>query len=409
MKYPLFFIFCLSFFFKGSVYAQFQVEPAEKEFQVMNDFEIASGKMSDSKYMFKLTTPGGSLRNLSLGVEYKILKSFSLGAYIDGASFYSLVQQESDTIIIFEPFELEFERAYELSARLEGRYYLNHESLIDLGFGNNLNGIYAIGGVKTQLYNSVLNEESYAPYMGVGVQSRILKYGLIDVALLASYENDRFSIFPELKAGFAFSKDYKLLEIENAKCNILRCFDEKKFQFKLPLKSLLFVNYIPDINFVSVNFRPRIEIEHRLLRGLSMNHSFSASSIASLNLIRDIRSRITQADFGYANGIRYYFLKKRNIAKGKSADNLSGPYVASSFSIGQLYWNSLVDNEWMKRSTVYYGGIDLGYQARLFKKFYFDFNVYLGRQSSSVVFNVPANTNEFITRYGFNFDFGMLL
>ena len=418
-KILLLFFICVSSVISISLHAQHAIESSPSEFQIMNDYEIAAGKMSDSKYMFKLTTPGGNLQSIRLGVEYKVAKSFSLGAYINGSSFNSIVAQNTipttfDSIDIFVPVPVqtfEIVKTYQLEASLEGRYYINQESLIDQGYGNNLNGIYAVAGIQTLLYNSLLNEVKYTPYLGVGIQSRVLKYGLLDFSLLAQVEDNRFVIAPELKVGFAFSKDYKLLELENARCNILRCFEERKYQIKVPVNGLLFLSYAPDLNYVGMSLRPRIEIEHRLAKGWSMNHSFSGSAFFNLNLPREVQSNISQANIGYGNNIRYYFLKKRNIAKGKSADNLSGVYAATSVFVGRNFASFFPENELMQHSNSFYGGLDLGYQARLFKKFYFDCNAFIGRTKVTSLSNIPnvLSTEGFNTRYGVNFEFGVLL
>ena len=398
----------------SSLIAQYKVEDEPQEFELLNNYEIASGKNSDSKYMFKLTTTGGSLNNASFGLEYKFLKSFSIGAYLDGSSFFTILPQ-TEPVPIGTPTVFESIRNFSLYGSIEARYYANQEGMIAQGFGDNLNGFYVISGIRSQLYNSFLNEVEHAPFFGVGVQSRILKYGLIDFSLLAQIQNNRFSIYPGIRAGFAFSKDYKLLDLENARCNILKCFDEKKYQFKLPLNGLMWLNYRPDLNYIGLVLIPKIAFEHRLLKGVSMNHVFSFSTAVNFNFNNELRTSISQSTLSYENNLRYYFLKRKSIATGKSADNLAGLYVASALKYGANYSRFISDDSFSRVNEIFSYGANLGYQGRLFKNFYFDIRAYLNRSKlnySSELFEIgtfPTRHDTYFNSYGINFDFGVLL
>ena len=383
----LFFGFLL--FFIVELQAQEEINSIE-DFKILKDYELSTGKNHDTKSLFKLTRDGGVTNNLTLSFEKKLNENISLVVGLRGERYTAFVFETPepsplDSILNIEPipvFTGETERRLSLEATLEGRYYIHQSELIARGFGNNVNGFYATAGIGSLFYDGgqEINNGFYT-YIGAGVQTRILKYGILDFRLLATYENERFRIAPNIHAGFALSKNYKALEFDNARCNILKCFEERNYQLKIPLNNAISFSYTPEFQHIFASFRPRVKFEHRLFKGFSFNHTAAYSNLWNLNFRGETNILPSGGQVTYNNNLRWYILKSRNIASGKSADNLSGFYAESLFgySFSRIIYpdatdisNLILAHKTRTRAT----GVHIGYQSRLFKRLYVDINAF---------------------------------
>ena len=419
-------LFLVAILFQLLQIAKAQVETESNEnFEILDNFEIATGKNVDSKSLFKLTRNGNINNNLEISYEQKLNRNFSIVGSIRGNRYYTFVQD--DPIELNDTFPLPtipvqagtFKQVFRFSGTLEGRYYIHQNDFAANGAGNNVNGLYALAGIGSTFYDGVENNSlPVFTYIGVGVQSRILKYGIIDFSLLATYRDERYTLSPNVRAGFAFSKNYKTLEFDNARCNILKCFEERNYQFKIPFNSALFFGLRPDWNHGYISVNPRIDFEHRLVKGLSFNHRFSYSNLWNINFGDEINIRPSGSGFGYTNNLRWYILKKRNIASGKSADNLSGFYAETHLQIHRqrhlIFDPNNINNRIIaQKSSIKTYGVNVGYQTRLFKRLYVDAYAFLLSSKRDITFTNPdlqvgsTGTNSW-TRYGINLDFGYL-
>lgn len=386
-----FLLFGLALLFSFNASSQADLEE-NKRFEFQNNYELSTGKNHDTRSILKLTANSAFIQNnnLELSYEHKVSESISLTGGILGQRYNAPIYEAGEPIVIggdtigfaFDEF-VGFKRTFKFEAFLEGRYYINQSDLIANGFGNNVNGLYASAGVGSLLYDGIEGSNpSFFTYLGLGVQSRILKHGIIDFNLLLSYKDERISLAPSIRAGFAISKNYKNLEFDNARCNILKCFEERNYQFKIPLNNALYLSYRPTWNHGWVSLSPTAKFEHRLIKGISLNHSIAYSQLWNVNTQGGTRVRRSGAAYGYHNNLRWYFLKARNIAKGKSADNLAGMYAESYLGITQ---RRLITQDRDNLEELFlYGkardlsyGFNVGYQTRLFKRLYVDLKGYL--------------------------------
>lgn len=409
-----------------SISAQVELDKEEK-FEFQSNYEFATGKNYDTKSILKLTTNGNLVQNnnLELSYEHKLNESISLSGGIIGERYLSAIFQDGNPIVIGGDTIgteisglLGYERVYRFQAYLEGRYYINQSYLIGNGYGNNVNGLYASLGVGSVIHDGRENNDPEVfTYLGLGVQSRILKNGILDFNLLLQYKHERISFGPTVRAGFALSKNYKNLEFNNARCNILKCFEERNYQLKLPLNGLMFMAYTPDWNHGYVSVQPRIKFEHRLFKGFSFNHTLSYSSLWNVNTRNELSIRRSGPRFGYENNLRWYFLKARNIASGKSADNLSGFYAESLLGINlrrsiRVDFMNPNDVTLVAKSQELRYGFNLGYQTRLFKRLYVDIKGYLSEAQWKYVFVDPDigihPEDSKSRRYGISLEFGFL-
>lgn len=410
--------------FTFSAIAQVDFEDNNR-FEFQDNYELSTGKNHDTKSILKLTTNGNLLNssNFRLSFEQKISNSLSLNGGINGRSYLnaifgptqSIFIDGGDTIPIMAINQIiGFERVYKFEAFLEGRYYLNQNYLVANGFGSNVNGLYAVvGGLATIYDGGDVNRSKMQTYLGIGVQSRILKYAILDFSALLSYNGGAISLSPKVQAGFAISKNYKNLEFDNSRCNILKCFEEKNYHFKIPLNNSISINYIPGVRSGSIYVNPRIAFEHRLAKGLSFNHTLGLSQTYIVNTAAGLQTSRFGASYGYGNNLRWYILKARNIAKGKSADNLTGVYAETAISLFQLRRLSFDEQQELnfKVSNLTYG-INLGYQTRLFKRLYVDFQAYFSETRTDGTPVMPGVLVPFsdgiFQNYGLRLEVGLL-
>lgn len=399
----------------------------EEEFKILKNYELATGINHDTKSLLKLTRDGGFNNNLTHSYEHKLNENLSLVVGLRAERYTAFIFETQvptmiDTLLNIEPlpvFTGETETRLLVEATLEGRYYVNQSDLIAQGFGNNVNGLYATAGIGSKLYEGgeEINNRLFT-YMGVGVQSRILKYGILDFRILATYRNERFRIAPNINAGFAMSKNYKNLEFSNARCNILKCFEERNYQFKIPLNNTISLAYTPEFQHVFATLSPRVKFEHRLFKGFSFNHTASYSNNWNLNFRGQTNVLPSGGVVGYNNNLRWYILKSRNIASGKSADNLSGMYAETQFG---LSWARIVYPDWgnIENTILAYKtrtrnlGMSVGYQTRLFKRLYVDAKAFYRNHVRDVTFTndeilTPAPGPDKWTRYGLSLEFGFI-
>ncbi len=426
-------LFSVILYSLNTLNAQVELEVEERKFELLDNYEVSTGKNLDCTSMFKIYRNGNLLNNIELAYERKISNSFSLNLSLSGQRYVSFVRDidpvQTDTIggipiIILGPGE--FKTNYSLQTRLEGRYYIHQQEQIDNGFGNNLNGVYALIGIGTQVYTHIKpnnvwggeRNQSLYSYIGLGIQSRILKYGFLDFNLLATYRNKDFYLSPSINAGFAFSKNYKQLEFSSARCNILKCFEERNILVKIPFNGQIYVRYAPDFQYSYISLGPKAKFEHKLFKGLSMNHGVYFNTQWNLNFRTETRASKGNPSFAYSNNLRWYVFKKKRIANGKTADNLSGLYAQSHFTINMqkqftLDVNDISQTILIAKSRGINYGLDVGYQTRLFKNFYIDVSAYLRKFEREFTYKHPDYSDRlhnFGNRIdvGTNLEFGFL-
>lgn len=392
----------------------------KKEYELLSNYEITSGKNLDTKSLFKLTTNGRILSAVEVAFEQKIGKSFSLSLNAD--IDYAFLSED-----YVNPAGQAFHNQLELY--VDGRYYLQQRKQIENGFGSNLNGIYintGVGAYVSAIYKDVeLDNFKRQTHFGIGVQSRFLKHGVVDLNLKARFEARTRSISPTIitptiRVGFALSRNYQSLDFKTNRCNILKCFDERRYQFKIPINGaadfraldLTRFNYH---KFGFLNLSPDLIFELRLFRGVSLNTRFGFTLNQLYDRIDGFTFAKTLSGLNYTNNVRWYFLKRRNIASGKSADNLSGIYLESDFTVlfNNHYTSDKIfeaDYYFRHRQITTEIGLNLGYQTRLFDRLYLDVRAYALDYNNRYRDVIPgaAVFPDNGTKFGVNFEFGFL-
>ncbi len=266
------------------------------------------------------------------------------------------------------------------SSSLNMRYYYHMKRRIEAGIqANNLTGKYiSFGTFYTDNRNIKLNGFDFQ----WGSQKRFLNYGTINNFFSFSYFRrdlldseitafNQSGYFQNFSIGFssnislAFGKKYDISD--NAKCVVLGCNTDRYRGWKINISQLgrLSLNNKKrdDDNELELNLflSPNLSYEHKIsTSSFSLNHT----AVAGLSLTSfegDVKFQVN--NIYYSPTLRYYFLQKQNILKGKSGNNLSGVYAFSGPRIRYL-----ISADY----TEIFGLIGIGYQKELFEEMYID-------------------------------------
>ncbi len=335
-----------------------QTQPIEKiEMEpdpiIQDAFDAISGRMNDVNRMFKLTTD----RGLRFGYEMKLGKALSLNPQLNLGTGIGIGPGVNINI--------------EAQSTVGLRYFFRHKERIEAGLqGNNLNGLYAELGTEFSIFGGVFSGFNDFIYLKVGSQSRVFKYGLVDIGLRVSYapDNGSLNISTGFDMGFAHSKNYQLDEFENNKCAIVNCYEENRKLVKIPANNLINIDIGRTVR--SVGFNPTINFEHKISKvSLSMTHEFT-TNLNALEILTGPSQ--TSSFFGahYEMGIKWIMGKRRQVIKGETANNLSGSYFGPIGRIGYEQGKVLAGGNYS--GSFFAGGLRLGYQTRLLKNLYAD-------------------------------------
>jgi len=345
--------FTLALFILSSSFLVAQTQPIEKveveqDPVIMDSYDYATGRMLDVPWMFKVTSDNG----IRLGLEFKLANAFSVN-----------FNTKWSVINVFNASKI-----FSNDNLIGVRYYFNHDTRIKQNLqGNNFNGKYTEAGVAIDFSN--LFSSFAEPFVSLGLQSRFLKNGLIDTGIKFQYDisNPSVRITSGFDLGLALSSNYKLDEIANNRCAVVRCYDEQFYMFKTQISRLLDISIARNTH--EIRLRPNLELEHRISKvGLTMNHELWGQ-FRNRKYINGQSFAI--GELGFRTGIRWYVGKKRRIIKGKTSNNLSGIYIGPIGGIGFVtgkYFDDQIQN-----GEFWSAGFNAGYQTRLLKNLYIHF------------------------------------
>lgn len=276
-----------------------------------------------------------------------------------------------------------------LTLGLEGRYYLGMARRIRKGkSANNMTGAYAgLEILETfDLKNNIGSNISTTARLGF--QTRLFRMGYLDWSYGLGYQPggvfNRGGVYMSSRVGIGLMFGTPKPAQTASYCEVLNCFREERSMFKIDLLNL--VRLAP--RYVGLN--PNIAWESKLGRSaFSLNVEASVASsnykVQNLGYFKDDSIHLysgvlrTLSVYGSIQP-RWYFLQKRRIAKGKDGNNLSGLYVSSTIGYVQTVkaTPSEIYNFYNRRS---YFNItpSIGYQQRLFKNLYVNYDWQLGR------------------------------
>ncbi|QRR00812.1 hypothetical protein [Dyadobacter sandarakinus] len=323
-----------------------------------------------TRRMFKLGYTASTYKGIGLtaAFEYKVFPFLSLEAAV-----YSRAAREGDGIYMENVFrQLSGENLFVSGG---SRWYPNmRKRIVRQQSANNLTGSYV----------SVLYERSLAAIqdgrvrdhfsLTYGFQSRFLANGFLDFSLGMYYLRpfpqwftvgsvpSRFNMNNLVFAsrsliGLAFG-DWKRTD-RGPLCDILHCDYMVRQHFKVRL---------PELNIGIQVQSARLEVGYERKMGKS---PFSVNlGFRSENNQFEARYTSRQGLTEFDGQLRFYYLQKSQIRKGKASDNLSGLYAGPHLGYRWTYEYFNHRRNKLLREPI--AGLTAGYQQRLFNKLYFD-------------------------------------
>ena len=320
-------------------------------------------KVGVGRNSFKRTFESSELSH-EIGYEYKIAQAFSVGlnATLDG-SFY---------------FNPSFVGTVSLNAY--GRWYYDMKRRIKEGrSANNFSGNF-IAAVAEKRWRYVPNSlPILRTGLEFGVQRRFLNFGRLEFAVGLSYLHYSFpnsegggdirnadhdiTLSTRSNLGLAFG-DWKSSN-NISTCEILNCDEIVREQWKV---------LWPDINIGTRLIQGMIGVGYERKLGkspLSLNGQIIADYFKSEQTYMDFypQSARNTLELNPVLQLRYYYLQKRKIRKGRGGNNLSGIYIGPQFEyVHHQNLNVSWNREHLGNCLTY------GYQKTLFGNVFIDVN-----------------------------------
>jgi hypothetical protein len=333
--------------------------------------------------------------------EYKILPFLSLEGGI-----YSRAAREGDGISV-----------YSLARQLNGRnifasggarWYPNMRKRITRQqSANNFTGSYMSLSYESSLA-AIQNGKVRDHFsMSYGFQGRFLNNGFLDFSLGFYYLRP----FPGwFTSGMEAPTTFRVNNLVFASRSLIGlAYGDWKRSDRGPLCEILYCDYLvrqhfkirlPEVNIGIHNQSIRAEIGYERKMGrspLSLNLSLWNETRTSLGRY----SAIEVKTMGEAQ-LRFYYLQKNQVSKGRASDNLSGLYMGSRLA---YIWHYQYNSDYGVFASAKSGaGIMAGYQQRLFDKLYFDALVSFSGLSTDNKF-LKVESGELNAKAGIGFAF----
>ncbi|HWV31593.1 MAG TPA: hypothetical protein VN038_18165 [Dyadobacter sp.] len=346
-----------------------------------------------TRKMFKLgylaTTYNGLGFNAAF--EYKVLPALSLEASLTGRT------NRTGNAITLERFERQFS-GNNLFASIASRWYFEmNKRIARRQSANNFSGSYL--GVAYERSLAAIQSDRPREHFSLayGFQSRFLANGFLDFSLGIYYASPYLFLWDR---GYRPSPGFTTRNaVIASRALVGLAFGDWKRNDKGPLCDVLHCDY-----FVKQHFKIRlpevnIGLESQSLRGEVAYERKLGKSPLSVNLGIGSETNLSSLEFSSVTAvgegqIRWYYLQRSQVRKGKASDNLSGLYMGARFAYN--YYRTVYrfyGNINPKRKTFNTwdtsAGILAGYQQRLFNKLYFDATVsYSGGSMQESVFKV---------------------
>lgn len=326
-----------------------------------------------TKWIFKLGYTASTYKGIGLtaAFEYKVLPSLSLEAAI-----YSRAAREGDGIYLDRFFRQLSGR--NLFASAGTRWYPNMmRRIARQQSANNFTGSYV-----SLLYERSLGAIQYGHVrdhfsLTYGFQSRFLTNGFLDFSLGLYYLRPYVEWYP---VGLPATTTFRVNNLVFASRSLIGlAFGDWKKTSSGPLCDVLHCDYLVRQHFKIRLPEVNIGLENQSFRAeIGYERKIGKSPFAmNLNVRNDTERSRSYYDILALKGrtevegqLRFYYLQKSQVRKGKASDNLSGLYVGARFGYRWEYEHYNGREQYSGRNQIV--GVAAGYQQRLFHKLYFD-------------------------------------
>jgi hypothetical protein len=368
--------FTTSLFSQDSIQIRTEIDTF-KQSNYEGQFDYVFSRKEPKKQLLKLgVMPNGNRSYLELAFERKIAQDVSLNIVLSNINY-------GDNINSISP---SFPNLFKIG--IEPRWYYTMKRDIKNGLiSDNLNGNYV--GLRTNL-NYTDNEigpqgQSFnlITELTWGMQRRILRNQYLDFNLGTGFVH-RFNKLDESgvvsnqnKWLFNYRFTYGIIldnnlfkKNKNQNCEALRCFEEEKNLWKVGL------NKVFSVGLDGLGTNLSIANEHKI-----NNSAWSVETKLTVSANKYDDRSFAGNSYGANLEVmpRFYWDLNKRIAKGESANNLSGKYVGLSmnYGVGQYHWNisNVVTNYQLHTASVV---PVIGFQKRLLNHLYIDANVGYG-------------------------------
>ena len=269
--------------------------------------------------------------------------------------------------------------------KISPRWYYNmKKKMREGGTANNLSGNYFAVGLTHQRTTNAVQLTTYT--LEWGIQRRYLKNGFVDFQFLAGYSapnnfgrKGSFVVGTNVNIGFAFAKDNRRLS-DARLCDIFRCYETEKRLFKFNLLNAFNAAFVGGVQQIGST----LEFGYEEKIGESP-FSFTAHIIGSYNRFEN-QDLFTAKYFQLRLkiGPRYYYNLKRQIAKGKSGNGLSGNYFSIEYGVRFGTGRVTIDNGTsIADFTISQASFLMGFQRTISDKLYYDINFGIGLEEGS--------------------------
>jgi hypothetical protein len=266
---------------------------------------------------------------------------------------------------------------YELS--LEGRYYYQMLRRMRQGrSANNLSGNYFALSASTEGSGSDNRPQTTFYSLRYGLQRRLFKRGFIDasygmgVVNQGTFTGAGVSRLGDIVAsgkimiGLAFGPKGQSKETSGYWCDVLTCFREERRMLRIDLMDALTVRN------VGWTISPKIEYEQKL--GSSPT-SLTAGVGAYWFKAADWLPINNFSSLNFFLEPRYYFTQRKNIARGKSGNNLSGAFIGLYGGYSKPTQSTSSIDPYTSSMTI---APVVGVQYRVFRKGFISYKTGLG-------------------------------
>lgn len=298
--------------------------------------------------------------------------------------------------------------SHAVDLRLEPRWYFDMSRRIREGkSANNLTGNYiGLEGRRLWFDNGTYNTfETNSLSLRFGMQRRLWRYGFFDLSYGVGYQSGLYrygivggaiqeykdqSAFGEARVALGFALGGRKPQRDDAAasvCDVFRCFQEDRRMFKVDLfRALRF-----EQNHLS--FNPRVSWEQKIGQSpfsVEVEGELGADGTRYVNN-GDV-DHLWDYKVGASVQPRYYFLQKRQVARGKSGNNLNGLFLGTALGYSRAenrsyyFGNGTTNN--------FYAAPHLGVQYRLFKKGFIQYKfgvLWSDNQLSELVSGEPTS------------------
>jgi len=353
--------------------------------QFKSEAERAFDFMTPAKWMFKADL-GYSLFNLfddpgiRISAETKLSEALSISANVQ----YDL---ESGRLTSREQLRL----------GTTIRWYYDMKKRIAAGkSASNFSGNYLALepswlGEKGSNYYTNSGAELIAKF---GIQRRLLRYGYFDLSYGLGVKHNPASPYsrggwylstqPQLSLGLALFSPGKNNMPGGAVCDVIRCFQENRRMFKVDLYNLVAVRAFPNQG-TSISLNPSFAYEQKI-SGSPFSAELSLEGASALYAFDPGYSAPIKANSVGGTGmveLRWYFLQKQRMLKGKSGNNLSGVFLGlhAAYTANQTHVKQM-GNNYDDTVNIQYVRSVLGVQHRILDRGFVQFKVGAGAKWS---------------------------